>query len=108
MTLVLVTLPAVLAALVGLAAGGGLSVQRYSPSHVVAQLAIAGRGVYFSRTADGTWWRLRLRPCGLRCEDRSGWGEPPAGNGVREPRRPLGPGPSARAIALDLPPRVPS
>lgn len=99
-TLWLLTVAVAVAALFGLAVCG-LSVRRYSPSHVVAQLAIAGRGVYFSRTADGTWWRLRLRPCGRSCEDRSGWGEPPAGSGVREPRRPLGPGPSAAAAAVD-------
>lgn len=46
-----------------LIASGGLSVRRYSGSHVVAQLAIGGRGLYFSRTPDGVWWRLRLRPC---------------------------------------------
>ena len=93
----------VLGSVIALGASGGLTVRRYSASHVVAQLAIAGRGLYFSRTPDGTWWRLRLRPCRRVYEDRSGWGEPPAVCGVREPRRPLAPGPNAAAIELDPP-----
>ena len=88
---------------IALAASGALMVRRYSASHVVAQLAIAGRGLYFSRTPDGAWWRLRLRPCRRVYEDRSGWGDPPPASGVREPRRPLAPGPSAAAIELDPP-----
>jgi hypothetical protein len=87
-----------------LAAMGGLSVRRYSGAHVVAHLAVAGRGLYFSRTPDGIWWRLRLRPCRSRCEDRSGWGEPPPDVAVREPRRPRGPGPLAAAAEVELPP----
>lgn len=31
-------------------------VRRYSATHVVGEVAFAGRGVFFSRTADGTWW----------------------------------------------------
>ena len=100
----LLALALLLAALAVLATTGGLSVHRHSATHVVAQLAIAGRGLYFSRTPDGAWWRLRLRPCGRSCEDRSGWGEPPRRSGVRELRRPLGPGPIAGAVALDHPP----
>ena len=88
-----------------LIATGGLRVRRYSGSHVVAQLAVGGRGLYFSRTPDGVWWRLRLRPCRRVCEDRGGWGEPPLDGGVREPRRPLGPGPHAGLVELD-PPRA--
>jgi hypothetical protein len=91
------------AAVTVLAGSGGLSVRRYSRSHVVAQLAIAGRGLYFSRTADGAWWQLRMRPCRRVCEDRRGWGEPPPDSGVREPRRPVGPGPIAGAVELDAP-----
>ena len=87
-----------------LAATGGLSVRRYSGAHVVAHLAVASRGLYFSRTPDGIWWRLRLRPCRRRCEDRSGWGDPPPDVAVREPRRPLGPGPWAAAVDVELPP----
>lgn len=94
-----------LVAFVVLIASGGLSVRRYSGSHVVAQLAVGGRGLYFSRTPDGVWWRLRLRPCRRVCEDRGGWGEPPLDGGVREPRRPLGPGPLAGLVELD-PPRA--
>jgi hypothetical protein len=89
-----------------LAATGGLSVRRYSGAHVVAHLAVAGRGLYFSRTPDGIWWRLRLRPCRRRCEDRSGWGDPPPDVGVREPRRPLGPGPLAGTVEVKLPPEA--
>jgi hypothetical protein len=65
----------------------GLSVQRHSPHHVTAQLTVAGRGLYFSRTPDGNWWALRLRRHRVRCS----WpdaGEPPPDIGVREPRRP--------------------
>jgi hypothetical protein len=87
-----------------LAAVGWLAVRRYSGSHLVAHFAIAGRGLYFSRTPDGSWWRLRLRPRGRVCEDRGGWGEPPPDSGVREPLRPLGPGPRTGAVELDPPP----
>ncbi len=86
-----------------LIATGGLRVRRYSGSHVVAQLAVRGRGLYFSRTADGAWWRLRLRPCRRVCEDRGGWGESPPDSGVREPRRPPGPRPIGGAVELDPP-----
>ena len=96
-------LSASLLSLVFLTATGGLSVRRYSGSHVVAQLAVGGRGLYFSRTPDGVWWRLRLRPCRRVCEDRGGWGEPPPDSGVREPRRPPGPGPLAGLVELDPP-----
>jgi hypothetical protein len=84
------------------AATGGLSVRRYSSSHVVVRFTVRGRGLYYSRTADGAWWRLRLRPCRQVCEDRGGWGEPPD-VGVREPRRPQGPGPRAGRVELDPP-----
>jgi len=80
-----------------------LDVRRHSPSHISASVAIGGRGLFFSRTADGWWLRLRLRRCGRRCEDRSDWGEPPAGEGVREPRRPRGPGPAGAARARTPP-----
>jgi len=87
----------------GLSAAGVLSVRRHSRRHITAHVAIAQRGLFFSRTPDGAWWRLRLRPCVRRYEDRSGWGEPPSDVGVREPRRPLGPGPAASAVRLDPP-----
>jgi hypothetical protein len=76
---------------------------RHSAVWVDAQLTIAGRGFYFSRTPDGVWWRFRLRARRCRFEDRSGWGEPPPDVGVREPRRPLGPDPLAAAIELEPP-----
>ena len=87
-----------------LVATGGLSVRRYSGSHLVAHLAVAGRGLYISRTPDGLWWRVRLRPRRRRCEDRSGWDDPPPDVAVREPRRPLGPEPFSAATELELPP----
>lgn len=92
----------VAAALVG---SGALRVHRYSPAHVDGRLAVGGRGLFFSRTPDGLWWRLRLRPCRRLLEDRSGWDEPRPDGGVREPRRPLGPPPRADEIALDEPGR---
>ena len=85
-----------------LIATGGLAVRR-NGSHVVAQLAVGGRGLFFSRTPDGVWWRLRLRPCRRACEDRSGWGEPPPDSGVREPRPRPGPGPLAGVVELEPP-----
>jgi hypothetical protein len=95
---------AVVAATVAAAAGtGGLRIRRYSAAHVDAQLTIAGRGLYFSRTPDGAWWRLRLHRRRCAYEDRSGWAEPPPDAGVREPRRPFGPNPLAAAIELDPP-----
>jgi hypothetical protein len=70
----------------------GLRVRRYSPTHIVAQLTVRGRGLYFSRTPDGTWWRLRLRArCAPTCSG-SGFDDPPAA-GTPEPRRPPGPRP---------------
>src|SRR5215207_351618 len=87
----------------GLAATGVLSVRRYSRHHVTAHVAIAQRGLFFSRTPDGRWWRVRLRRCDGCYEDRSSWGDPPPDVGVREPRRPLGPGPAATAVRLDPP-----
>ena len=92
-----------LATSAALVATGGLAVQRYSGSHLVGHLVVAGRGLYFSRTADGTWWKLRLRPCPRVCEDRGSWGDPPPDIAVREPRRPRGPGPLADGAQLDAP-----
>jgi hypothetical protein len=94
-----------LAAAAVLAGSGVLRVHRYSAVHVDGRLAVAGRGLFFSRTPDGVWWRLRLRPCRRVPEERDGWGEPPPQGGVREPRRPLGPAPRADQVALDEPGR---
>src|SRR4051794_16242886 len=88
------------AAMAVLVASGVLRVRRYSRHHVTAQLAVARRGLFFCRTPDGVWWRLRLRPCGRRYEDRPTWPEPPPDTTVCEPRRPLGPAPSAGAVRL--------
>ena len=87
-------------AVVVLTASRGLSVRR-NGSHVVAQLVVGGRGLYFNRTPDGVWWRLRLRR--RACEHRGGWSEPPPDSGVREPRRPPGPGPLTGLVELDPP-----
>ena len=100
--LVMLGSAAAVAALVG---SGALRVRRYSAVHVDGRLAVAGRGLFFSRTPDGVWWRLRLRRCRRVLEDRDGWGEPPPEGGVREPRRPLRPPPQADQIALDEPGR---
>ena len=95
-----------LAAVAALFLSGVLRIHRYSPVHVDGRLAVAGRGLFFSRTPDGVWWRVRLRPCRrVVLEDREGGGEPPPEGGVREPRRPLGPPPRADQIALDEPGR---
>ncbi|MDQ3721624.1 MAG: hypothetical protein M3376_00830 [Actinomycetota bacterium] len=64
---------AALVCVAALVASGGLAVRWYSRAHVEAQLALRGRGVFFSRTPDGAWWRLRLRPCRRLLEDRGGW-----------------------------------
>ena len=92
-----------LAAVAALGMSGVLRVHRYSAVHVDGRLAVAGRGLFFSRTPDGVWWRLRLRPCRRVLEYRGGWGEPPPDGGVREPRRPLGPHPRMDEVALDEP-----
>jgi hypothetical protein len=86
-----------------LVASGMLSVRRYSGSHLVAHVAFSRRGLYLSCGPEGMLWRLRLRPWRAGCEDLGSWGEPPSNSGVREPRRPLGPGPLADGIKLDPP-----
>jgi hypothetical protein len=93
-----------LVAVVALLATGALSIHRYSRGHIVGQLAIAGRGLFVSHTPDGSWWRLRLRSrrCGFFALPGDPGDEPPA-TGVREPRRPLPPGPRASSIELDWP-----
>ena len=80
----------------------GLRVRRYSPTHITVQLTVAGRGLYVSRTADGIWWKVRLRGAcrSARCGDLPD--EPLGGAGSREPRRPRGPAPFAAAARLDL------
>lgn len=80
-----------------------MRIRRYSKSHVVVELTIAGRGLYFNRTPDGAWWRLRLRD--RRCPDPSSWDLPddPPDAGVREPRLPFGPRPLNAAGEADLP-----
>ena len=86
-----------------LVASGTLAVRRYSGRHLVAHLAFTGRGMYLSWGPEGMLWRLRSRPWRRGCEPLGSWGEPPPDSGVREPRRPLGPGPLADGIELDPP-----
>ena len=80
----------------------GLRIRIYSRRRIVAELAFAGRGLYFSRTPDGDWWKLRLRR--RRCAPTGGtWpADDPPGAGTREPRRPPGPRPLAAAARPDL------
>ena len=73
-----------------------LRVRRYSRGHVAMRLTIVGRGLYFSRTPDGIWCRLRLRRCAPTCCAPRPGDEPPD-IGVREPRNPPGPAPVAAA-----------
>lgn len=78
-----------------------LRVKRYSRRHVEIRVTVAGRGLYFSRTPDGIWCKLRLRRHTPRCY----WPEPgdqPPDCGVREPRNPPGGGPVG-SVRLDLP-----
>src|SRR5215207_8846793 len=50
-----------LAAATALVLSGVVRIHRYSPAHVDGRLAVAGRGLFFSRTPDGVWWRVRVR-----------------------------------------------
>jgi hypothetical protein len=103
-TVVGLSLAALVTAIALSATAGGIRLRRHSAAHVDGRLTIAGRGLYFSRTPDGRWWRFRWRP--RRCaafEDRSAWDDPPPDIGVREPRRPLGPDPLSAAVELDPP-----
>ena len=87
----------------GVAAANAVTVRRYSRAHVAGEVALGGRGVFFSRTPDGVWWRLRLRS--RRCTTTfpvDGDDSPPDG-GAREPRRPPGLGPLDAAAKNELP-----
>lgn len=87
----------------GIAAANAVSLRRYSPSHVVGHIALGGRGLFFSRTSDGTWWRLRLRAHRCRTTCPEDWADPPPDGGVREPRRPPGLGPLDASVKLQPP-----
>jgi hypothetical protein len=89
-------------AVMAVALAGCLRVRRYSRTNVAVCLTAGGRGLYVSRTADGLWWRVRLRRgCPPpRCGDIP---EGPDGAEMREPRRPTGPGPRIGAIRLEPP-----
>jgi hypothetical protein len=79
-----------------------MRIHRYSRGHLTMQATLRGRGLYVSRAPDGAWWAVRLRR--RRCAPLSWWpdeGGGSEGSGVREPRRPLGPGPLAAADAID-------
>lgn len=92
-------LVALAGALVLLAAA--LRVHRYSRGHVTVQATLAGRGLYISETPDGVWWAVRVRR--RACPPTTWWPDDggPEFGGVREPRRPVGPGPLAAADAID-------
>jgi hypothetical protein len=87
----------------GVGAANAVSVRRYSRSHVAGHVALGGRGLFFSRTPEGAWWKLRLRRHRCNTTYPADWGEPPPDGGVREPRRPLGPDPRAAAVELQPP-----
>jgi hypothetical protein len=89
--------------LAGIGVASAVTVRRYSPRHVVGEVAVRGRGLFFSRTPDGTWWRLRLRARRCTTTYPADWGDAPPDAGVREPHRPPGPGPLSAAITLELP-----
>lgn len=74
-----------------------MKLRRYSRCHVVAEVALRGRGLFYSRTPDGTWWRLRLRRHEPQCAPPFDPGDSGPDIGVREPRRPFGPGPLSGA-----------
>jgi hypothetical protein len=71
---------------------------RYSRGHFTAQFAISGRGIFVSRTPDGTWWKLRFGQRDCACTYPSDWGEQPPDSGVREPRSPRPSGPSTSSV----------
>ena len=101
--MVLWSLAIVLAGLTVLVASGAVQVRRYSRGHITGQFAVRGHGLYFSRTPDGTWWKVRLVPRRRTCAGQGDWSDPPPDSGVREPRRPSGPGPDASTIELGPP-----
>ena len=84
----------------GIILANTVRVRRYSRRHITGEFAVGGRGLFFSRTPDGTWWsvRLRRRRCGTTLP--ADWGDAPPDGGVREPRRPSGPGPLGTAATL--------
>jgi hypothetical protein len=89
--------------LLGVVAANAVSVHRYSPGHVVGEVAVRGRGLFFSRTPDGSWWRVRLRARRCTTTYPADWGDPPPDAGVREPRRPPGSGPLSATVKLERP-----
>jgi hypothetical protein len=77
-----------------------VKVRRFSAAHLEASVTVGGRGLFFSRTPDGSWWALRLRV--RRCGGSDGLEDAPPDGGVREPRPPIGPNPG-RGVAIGLP-----
>jgi hypothetical protein len=77
----------------GVVIANAVNVRRYSPTHVVGEIALGGRGLFFSRTLDGTWWHLRLRSHRCNTTPPGDWRDGPPDAGVREPRRPPPSGP---------------
>ena len=87
----------------GLVLANAVSVRRYSRRHIAGEIALGGRGLFFSRTPDGTWWSVRLRRRRCSTTSPADWGDPPPDGGVREPRRPLAPGPRGTAVTVRPP-----
>jgi hypothetical protein len=71
---------------------------RFSKGHFTVQFAIRDRGLYFGRTPDDTWWKIRLGQRDCTYVYPSDWGDPPPDSGVREPRGPLPAGPGASGV----------
>lgn len=75
----------------GVLLANAVGVRRYSRVHLEGHVALHGRGVFFSRTPDGFWWRLRLRARRRSCSAFPGPDDGGPDIGVREPHRPSGP-----------------
>jgi len=87
----------------GVVVANAVSVRRYARHHLAGEVALRGRGLFFSRTPDGTWWRLRLRARRCTTTYPADWGDAPPDGGVREPRRQPGLGPLAASVKLQPP-----
>src|SRR5918994_1289127 len=59
---------------VGVVASHAVTVPRYSPSHVVGEVSLAGRGLFFSRTPGGVWGRGGGPGRGCTPTNSAAWG----------------------------------
>ena len=89
----------------GVVVANAVSVRRYARHQLAGEVALGGRGLFFSRTPDGTWWRLRRRARRCSTTYPADWGDAPPAGGVREPRRPPGLGPLQASVKLQPPSR---